>query len=311
MLIQVDRALDFEHAAIHEAALYGLKALLKAQFPSGGFPQVWTGPVDSKPVRKARYPDFDWKTEGKVRNYWDYYTLNDNVAGTVADTLIMAHEVYKEAAYKVALQKLGDFLILAQMPDPQPGWCQQYNDDMMPMWARKFEPPAITGWESQDVMEALIKIAQYTGKKEYLEPIQRALTYFQKSVLADGKIARYYELKTNKPLFMDARYQLTYDESAAPKHYGWKQPARFKEIEKKYELAKAGVTRERAPTAQQLEESIGRILRELDAEGRWLSTYAGEGLVGQPKFEHGFRYISSEVFSRNVELLSAYLAATR
>jgi hypothetical protein len=34
-------------------------------------------------------------------------------------------------------------------------------------------------------------------------------------------------------------------------------------------------------------------------------------VVGQPKFPKGFRYLSSEVFSRNVEVLSEYLRATR
>ena len=96
MLVRADQALDFKHAGIHEAALYGLDALLKAQFPNGAFPQVWTGPVEPKPVVKARFPDYDWKTEGKIKNYWDYYTLNDGLAGTVADTLIAAHQVYKD-----------------------------------------------------------------------------------------------------------------------------------------------------------------------------------------------------------------------
>ena len=32
-------------------------------------------------------------------------------------------------------------------------------------------------------------------------------------------------------------------------------------------------------------------------------------LVGQPKFAPGFKYISSAVFSKNVETLSAYIAA--
>jgi hypothetical protein len=99
--------------------------LLKAQFPNGAFPQGWTGPVEKQPVVKARFPDYDWRTEGKIKEYWTAYTLNDNVAGTVADALIVAHQVYKDEKYKAALAKLGDFLILAQMPDPQPGWCQQ------------------------------------------------------------------------------------------------------------------------------------------------------------------------------------------
>ncbi len=305
MLIRADRVLGFKHAAIHEASIYGLTALLKAQFPNGGFPQIWIGPVEAKPVLKAKYPDFDYRTEGKVRNYWDYYTLNDDVAGNVATTLIAAHQTYKDVKYKTALEKLGDFLILAQMPDPQPGWCQQYNYEMMPIWGRKFEPAAITGWESQDAMEALIQIANYTGEKKYLEPIPRALAHFEKSLLPDGRVARYYEFKTNKALYMNAKYQLTYDDAAAPSHYGWKQPARFKEIAKKYADAKDGVrVKEREVDAGQ----VRKIIAELDAQGRWITTHDGSRLVGQPKFAVGFRYISSEVFSSNIEMLSRFVS---
>jgi PelA/Pel-15E family pectate lyase len=311
-LIRADQALNFKHAEIHDAAVYGLDALLKAQFPNGGFPQGWLRPVEPKPVVKARFPDHDWKTEGKVKNFWECYTLNDNLAGTVADTLLVAHQVYQDKKYKDALAKLGDFLILAQMPDPQPGWCQQYNYDMVPIWARKFEPPAITGWESQDVMETLIKIAGYTGEKKYVDPIPPALEYFtKKCLLSDGKIARYYEFKTNKPLYMDKSYQLTYDDSAVPSHYGWKQAARFEEIEKAYKAVKSGADPARARPARELEEDVRRIIKELDKEGRWITTYRGEHLVGQPKFARGFRYLSSDVFSRNVETLSQYIASSR
>jgi hypothetical protein len=160
-------------------------------------------------------------------------------------------------------------------------------------------------------METLIKISRYTGNKKYLEPIPRALAYFQKGLLPDGKVARYYEFKTNKPLYMDARYQLTYDSSAAPSHYGWTQPARFAEIEKAYQDAKAGTSRARSRPAKELEDDVRRIIREIDAEGRWITTYAGESLVGQPRFKQGFRYISSDVFSRNVATLSEYIASRR
>jgi PelA/Pel-15E family pectate lyase len=311
-LVRADQALSFRHAAIHEAAGYGLEALLKAQFPNGGFPQVWTGPVERKPLVQAKYPDYDWKTEGRVKNYWDYYTLNDNLAGTVADTLIEAHRVYRDEKYRAALAKLGDFLVLAQMPAPQPGWCQQYNFDMIPIWARKFEPPAITGWESQDAMETLIRIARYTGEKKYLEPIPPALEYFtRKCLLPDGRVARYYELRTNRPLYMDRGYRLTYDDSDVPAHYGWKQPARFDRIVKAYQAAKNGDDPDPKTGAAPAEETVRRIIRDLDAEGRWISTYDGERLVGQPKFERGFRYLSSDVFSRNVQTLAAYLASVR
>jgi PelA/Pel-15E family pectate lyase len=309
-LFAADKALEFKNKRIHEAAEYGLDALLKAQFPNGAFPQVWTKPVEAKPAGPAKYPDYDWKTEGRVKNYWDYYTLNDGLAGTVADTLWAAWLTYKDEKARAAIKKLGDFLVLAQMPDPQPGWCQQYGYDMVPIWARKFEPPAVTGWESQDVMETLIAIARWTGDQKYLEPIPKALAYFKKSLLPDGKVARYYELKTNRPLYMDAAYRLTYDDSAAPDHYGWKQSARFDRIEKAYQDAKAGVSSPE-PVKKVSADAARKVMAELDADGRWVSTYAGERLVGQPKFEKGFRYLSSAVFSRNVETLSALLAAGR
>jgi hypothetical protein len=54
---------------------------------------------------------------------------------------------------------------------------------------------------------------------------------------------------------------------------------------------------------------VQRVIADLDPGGRWVSTYAGEGLVGQPKFAPGFRYLSSGVFARNVELLSEFVAA--
>jgi hypothetical protein len=108
---------------------------------------------------------------------------------------------------------------------------------------------------------------------------------------------------------MDAKYQLTYDDSAAPSHYGWKQPARLEEIEKAYQDAKNGANPGRARSVKELEGDVRRIIRELDAEGRWITTYSGERLVGQPKFSPSFRFISSDVFSRNVETLSEYIAS--
>ncbi len=310
-LMHCDQALKFRHDGIHEAALYGLDALLKAQFANGGFPQVWREPVENRPVVEARYPDYDWRTGGRIKNYWDHYTLNDNVTGNVADVLIVAHRVYGDEIYMKALRKLGGFLVLAQMPDPQPGWCQQYNAEMVPIWARKFEPPAISGSESQEAMETLIKIALYTHKKEYLAPVPRALDYFtRRCLLPDGKVARYYELATNKPLYLDSEYRLTYDVSAAPSHYGWQVDARFDRIRRSYEEALNGrALKSEQRTPQEIARDACQVIAHLDEQGRWISVYAGERLVGQPKFKTGFHFVSSEVFIRNVKVLCAYLAS--
>ena len=241
------------------------------------------------------------------------YTLNDGLAGTVAAALSHAYDVYKDKKYMDSLTRFGDFLILAQMPEPQPAWAQQYNYDMQPIWARRFEPPAITGGESQDVLETLMAIYRRTGESRYLEPIPRAAAYLRHSLLPDGRLARYYELQTNKPLYMSRRekvYSLTYDDSRLPDHYGWKIPSRLDAIEGQYARLKAGRPVE-VSGGGSLETRVREALGTLDDQGRWLSRYAGEPLVGQPKLPPNSLYISSEVFSRNLELLSEYLLATR
>jgi hypothetical protein len=276
---------------------------------------VWTGPVSQQPAVKAAFPDYDWRTEGRIKNYWDMYTLNDGLAGTVSDVLIDAHKIYKDSRYQAALARLGDFLILAQMPDPQPAWAQQYSYEMHPIWARRFEPAAITGGESQDAIETLLKIYQYTGEEKYLEPIARALSYLKRSRLPDGRLARYYELKTNRPLYMTRQggeYTLAYDDSDLPSHYGWKQASRLEAIEKEYRQIKSRRQPEaRSGSSRDLEREIRRIIADLDDQGRWISVYQGERLVGQPEFKMNVRYIASAVFSDNLENLSNYVTATR
>jgi PelA/Pel-15E family pectate lyase len=304
-LMQADRAHGFQHSAIHEAAEFARASLLAAQFPSGGFPQGWSGPVTAHPPARASYPAYDWRTENRIKNYWDMPTLNDGLAGTVAATLIEAWETYKDQRCRKALEKLGDFLLLAQMPDPQPAWAQQYDLQMRPIWARKFEPPAIAGRESQDAAETLLLIHRVTGNAKYLEPVPRALAYLKRSLLPDGQLARYYELTSNKPLYMTRDYQLTYDDSDVPQHYGWKTKSHVVKIEKALQAART----RRPPSAPKVPDAaeVRAILSALDGEGRWVSTYDGQSLVGQPRFQKGESFIASEVFSKNLTILSRYL----
>lgn len=307
-LMQMDQAYQFQHPAIHQGVVVALDALLLAQFDNGAFPQVWEGPVDKElPRLKANFPEYDWRTEGRIKQYWDLYTLNDGLAGSVAQVLIEAETIYKNSRYAQALQKLGDFLLLAQLPEPQPAWAQQYNYQMNPVWARKFEPAAVASRESQDVIHALLLIYQHTRKEKYLEPIPKALDYLQRSLLEDGKLARYYELQTNRPLYMERRgkvYSLTYSDANLPDHYGWKSKPKLKELRARYEAAKRG----EFPQAKQVStEKVKTVLSNLDSQGRWVNTFQGESLVGDQRFRPGDRYISSEVFSENLTLLSKYL----
>jgi PelA/Pel-15E family pectate lyase len=314
-LARLDAALEQRDRDVHESVEIALAALLKAQYPCGAFPQVWSGPVPPQPVAKASFPEYDWRTEGRIKNYWDMYTLNDGLAGTVTQMLFDVHAIYQDERYLAAAARLGDFLLLAQLPDPQPAWAQQYSYPMHPIWARKFEPPAVTGSESQDVLETLMKLCAATGDKRYLEPIPRALAYLKRSRLADGRLARYYELKSNRPLYMTRRgdeYSLTYDDAQLPSHYGWKVASRLEAIETAYRaLARTGKLPASEPTLAELRKEVRAIVAALDREGRWIRQYAGEPLSGQPKFKPGERYLHSGVFSQNLETLSRYVEATR
>ena len=311
LMIRADAALGYANPTIHDAAISSLDALLAAQFPNGGFPQVWTGPVQPQAIVEASYPEYDWRSEGRIKEYWDHYTLNDDVCGYVTAALHDAYRAYRDDKYLDALKKLGDFLLLAQMPDPQPGWAQQYNYQMQPIWARKFEPAAMSGDESQEVIETLMQISTISGDKKYLQPIPAALRYLENSLLPDGRLARYYELKTNRPLYMERSgkgYELTYGDDNLPDHYGWKSESRLEELKAEFRRISTGAAQvSAAGEARKQEAAVRKIIDDLDDQGRWITVYEGEKLVGQTKFPNGTAYLSSEVFSRNMETLAGYV----
>ncbi|MBW3595821.1 MAG: hypothetical protein KY475_00945 [Planctomycetes bacterium] len=186
-LMQVDQALEFRDEAIHEAARYALDRLLAAQYPGGAWPQRFEAPSDpaKHPVVKANYPA-SWPREYPGADYRGYYTLNDNTLADMIATMFEAWDVYGDDRYRAAAEKGGDFLILAQMPDPQPAWAQQYNARMQPAWARKFEPASITGGESQGALAILLDLYRRTGEERFLTPIPRAVAYLKDSQLPKG-----------------------------------------------------------------------------------------------------------------------------
>ncbi|MHC4346065.1 MAG: pectate lyase, partial [Planctomycetota bacterium] len=206
MLMRIDRALSFGDREIHEAVLYALDGLMRAQYPNGAWPQRYEKFPDPNlfPVKAADYPE-SWSRTWPGYIFYPYYTFNDDVIVNMMDVMLEAARIYKEPRYQACAEKAGDFIILAQMPDPQPAWAQQYDANMHPAWARSVEPPAVTGRESVSIMRGLILLYSETGKKKYLEPIPSAVDYLKRSSwLRDGKpvIARFYELQTNRPLYM-------------------------------------------------------------------------------------------------------------
>ena len=223
-----------------------------------------------------------------------------------------AYHTYDDARYMDAAKRGGEFMILAQMPEPQPAWAQQYNLDMEPSWARKFEPPSVSGGETFGIMRALLDVYVETGDEKFLAPIPRALGWAKRSLLPDGRLARFYELKTNTPLyFTKDDYVLTYDDSNMPTHYAFKVSGnRIESIEKYYDQI-MGEGREAVMAQRNLvgpveEAQVQEIVAALDEQGRWISI----GRLRDP--DHPREQIASEVIScrtfyQNMRTLARYV----
>ena len=323
-LIRLDQALQFQNANIHMAVIAGLEALLKAQYPNGAWPQRFADYPEATdfPVYSANYPN-SWPRTYPSQDYRGFYTFNDN---TIADTIHLmldATEIYDQKKYRQSALKAGDFVLLSQMPDPQPAWAQQYNPAGQPAWARKFEPPAVTGGESQEVMRTLIQLYRRTGEKKYLDPIPRALDYLQSSLLADGRLARFYELKTNRPLYFTKQYELVYTDDNLPTHYSFKVSSKLTAIRRQYEVALASgadlihssargndraTIQKSIPWSNSLAKDATEAVHAMDDRGAWVEN-------GRLRY-HGDddptrKIISCRTFIQHVDTLSAYLSSTK
>jgi hypothetical protein len=316
-LMRTDQALGLTDEPIHEATLYALESLLNAQYPNGAWPQRFSAPPDPEqyPVKKASYPE-SWSRTFPKENYAGYYTFNDNTIADTIRTMFDAAEVYQDERYRAAAEKAGDFILMAQMPDPQPAWAQQYNADMHPAWARKFEPPSITGGESQGVMRTLLYLYRQTGERRFLDAVQPALDYLKNSRLPDEKLARFYELKTNTPLYFTKGYELTYSSDDLPTHYGFIVGSSLDAIEAEYESLKsahpaspkAASSARKPDMTPELAAQAKAVVDGMDERGAWVEEgrlrYHGEN-------DPTTHIIDSRTFWRNVLILSRFVAASR
>jgi PelA/Pel-15E family pectate lyase len=318
LLMRVDKALNFSDEKIHETAAFALSTLLEVQYPNGAWPQRFSaGPDPSEfPVKQAGYPD-SWSWTHPNQDYKSFYTFNDNTIADTISTMLEAFEIYGDEKYRDAALKGGDFILLAQMPEPQPAWAQQYNADMHPAWARRFEPPAITGGESQRIMRTLLVLYRATGRKKYLEPLPRALNYLARSRLPDGRLARFYELKTNKPLYFTRDdYKLTYSDADMPTHYGFKSSYGIQGIAREYERLvatnPAELNRAKRAASPRLSRGLAArtesIIESLDEQGRWVE----EGRLRRDENDNpARRVIDCRTFINNMNILCTYIRAIR
>ena len=318
-LMRVDRAMKFEDRRVHDAVEYGLTSVRNAQHPIGAwshnYDQFPTEPPSAEyyPILKASYPP-EWSRTW-TKDFTGGYVLNDRITQNTIATMLLAARIYDNADYRACAERGGEFLRLAQLPDPQPAWAQQYDRKMHPVWDRPFEPPAVSGLESQDVLETLLHLYRETGDKKYLAPIPAALSYLKTCELPDKTLARFYELKTNRPIYFNKKYKIVYDKGDLPTHYGFAFPSRLAAIEAEYTrlqnlpASELRVNSTPALTAD-LTAAVGEILASQSPTGGWLEPGTVRNPAGR-KVKPAGGVVQSQTFIENVSTLCKYLNATK
>ena len=201
-------------ARYQQAFLKGLSHILEAQYPNGGWPQYY-------PLSKG---------------YHRHITFNDNAMVRILELLRDVSESsdygFLETEYrtqaKAAVTKGIDCILRTQIKQDGKltAWCAQHDEKTLaPAWARSYEPPSISGAESVGVVRFLMSVEEPTpaiiaaieGTAEWfrgatirgirLEVFTDAAGQKDKRVVADpdaGPIwARFYEIGSNRPIFLD------------------------------------------------------------------------------------------------------------
>lgn len=214
----------------------GIDYILNAQYPSGGWPQFW-------PLRGDKY--------------YSRITFNDGAMIRVMRLLSgiaegkKPYDFVEEEKRKLVVDpvQLGIECIL-QSQVIQHGkrtvWCAQHDEHtLQPAWARKFEPPSLSGEESVAILEFLMDIKK--PSPEIIEAIEGGVSWLkevaitglrhetvinpdgrkERKIIPDDQApllwARFYELDTNRPLFVDrdSRFQYDYSQVSYERRSGY------------------------------------------------------------------------------------------
>jgi PelA/Pel-15E family pectate lyase len=313
-LMRLDAALEFKNGLIHQAARSALDALVAVQFASGGWPQRFDETHDpaAYPLLRASIPQA-WPRAHPGGAYWKHATFNDQTIVDTIDLMLDAADVYGESRYRESAMAGGRYIVMSQLPHPQPGWAQQYDQRNQPTWARRFEPPAICTGESQNCIAMLMTLYERTGDKQWLEPIPAALAYLKKFEQPGRRLPFFIELGTDKPLYFDRQYRMTYDDSDLPTHYRFVIGSHLGHHEKRYAKLLAegpgegvGKPVPYPPPNRSVDvKEVRRIIDALDERGAWVET----GSMGTQDWKGPV--IQSKTFITNLDKLSRFIVAPK
>ena len=312
-LIWFDEVSDGADADVQEAISYGLGRLVDMQYPNGAWPARISRrepEVDPKPVSQARMPA-SWSRTWVKPETPPYYITNDNLIRDTGRLFLSAFHHSGRQEYLAAAVRAGEFLLAAQLPRPQQGWAQTYDSELEPVWGRAFEPPSVASRETASSIEYLIELYGQTQDRRYLDAAEKAKEWLRSVRLDDGQWARFYELGTNTPLYVDNSEHLTYRTDDLLDHYNLMSDFGIVSVLHRLERTLKGDLVPPPPywefagqdlQPQELEAEVRRLVAEQDEKGRWVQ----DGRVSGWDFVKGIgilaRYLDSEALAEERRL---------
>lgn len=284
--------------------------MLKTQLDHGGWPHL--------------YPNRG--------NYHDFATFNDGGINDCIRVMIEAHLINPEdQAIETSLRQAARFMVISQLPPPQPGWAQQYNEFLQPAWARTFEPASVCPAVTVRNLGTLIDLFVALGDETLLEPIPDAIRWLHEIQMPNGKWARFVEIGTNKALYYDrGRIRVNsiaelHPERATGYAYETDLTSALTKATQRYRTAieggRAGLARVETPELspaqvanrlQVLAKAVEKIIAAQDPSGAWITrndrfkTTMPSGVRWSGQYTVLDR-ISSATFNANVALLCEYI----
>lgn len=212
-----------EATPFEASARKGFDYLLDSQYPSGGWPQFF-------PLREG---------------YYSHITYNDNA---MVNALALLHEASaalppfafldapRRTRATASVTRGIDCILRTQVVQngARTAWCAQHDArTLAPAWARAFEPPSLSGQESVGITRFLMSIE--SPSPAIIAAVEGAAAWFQKTQITglryetftadDGRPdrrvvpdpsapplwARFYELETDRPLFLGRDREFHHD----------------------------------------------------------------------------------------------------
>lgn len=195
-----------------QAAVRGIDYLFASQYANGGWPQFF-------PLRKdySRYITFNDNAMMNVMNL-----LDDVSAGKPPFTFVDAE---RRARARAAVDRGVALILETQLTidGTLTAWAAQYDEvTLEPRSARAFEHASLSGSETVGIVRFLMRRPPAPA---IVRAVDAAVSWLQRVRLPDGRWARFYEFRTNRPIFSGrdgvVRYSVEEIEAERREGYAW------------------------------------------------------------------------------------------